>query len=171
MLGKKKCKILKEIRRRIAEENDIPYVTSQCNFQGACKGTCPKCEQELRELEEQLQRRQKLGKAVSISALTAGLLLSATGCPAQPIDEGYSYSEPQEASAIDGHTSPGFPDSAAIDGRFPGTENSDLPLLEGYMPMESTEAEDASECYAIAGMMPLVTEETMELLGDFSFND
>ncbi len=82
MLGKKKCKILKEIRRRVAEENDIPYVTSQCNFQGACKGTCPKCEQELRDLEQQLERRQRLGKVVSVSALTASLLVSATGCPA-----------------------------------------------------------------------------------------
>ena len=44
MLGKLKCKLLKQIRQRIADENDIPYVTSECSHKGACKGTCPKCE-------------------------------------------------------------------------------------------------------------------------------
>ena len=46
MNGKSKCKILKEIRKRIAEENDIAYVTSECQYQGECSGTCPKCEAE-----------------------------------------------------------------------------------------------------------------------------
>ena len=45
MLGKQKCRILKEIRQRIADENDIPYVTRECSFQGNCRGTCPKCDQ------------------------------------------------------------------------------------------------------------------------------
>ena len=36
MNGKSKCKILKDIRRKIAEENDIAYVTSECKYQGDC---------------------------------------------------------------------------------------------------------------------------------------
>ena len=48
MLGKKKCRILKEIRQKIADENDIPYVTHECKFQGECEGTCPRCESELK---------------------------------------------------------------------------------------------------------------------------
>ena len=47
MKGKNKCKILKEIRQKIADENDIPYVTRECTYRGDCKGTCPKCEAEL----------------------------------------------------------------------------------------------------------------------------
>ena len=47
MSGKNKCKILKEIRQKIADENDIPFVTAECQFQGECSGTCPKCEAEL----------------------------------------------------------------------------------------------------------------------------
>ena len=54
MLGKEKCRILKEIRQRIADENDIPWVTQECTHKGSCRGTCPKCESELRELERQL---------------------------------------------------------------------------------------------------------------------
>ena len=85
MLGKQKCKILKEIRQRIADENDIPYVTSECTHKGACKGTCPKCESELRYLEQQLALRQSMGKRVAVAALCAGLAFGAAGCgPKEP---------------------------------------------------------------------------------------
>lgn len=80
MTGKNKCRILKEIRQRIADENDIPYVTRECSFQGECTGTCPRCESELRYLEQQLERRRSLGKRVSVAALCAGIALAATGC-------------------------------------------------------------------------------------------
>ena len=65
MIGKKKCRILKEIRQKIADENDIPYVTQECRFQGECSGTCPKCESELRYLEKQLAARAAAGKRCS----------------------------------------------------------------------------------------------------------
>ena len=66
MLGKQKCKILKEIRQKIADENDIPYVTRECTHQGNCSGTCPRCESELRYLENQLQIRSSLGKKIAV---------------------------------------------------------------------------------------------------------
>ena len=80
MLGKRKCRILKEIRQRIADENDIPYVTRECSFQGDCKGTCPRCESELRYLEQQLALRESLGRRVTLAALCAGMTLSTAGC-------------------------------------------------------------------------------------------
>ena len=49
--GKQTCKILKDIRRQIAEANDIEYITSECQYKGDCTGTCPKCESEVRYLE------------------------------------------------------------------------------------------------------------------------
>ena len=48
--GKQTCKILKEIRRQIAEANDIEFITSECQYLGDCPGTCPKCEAEVRSL-------------------------------------------------------------------------------------------------------------------------
>ncbi len=86
MFGKQKCRILKEIRQRIADENDIPYVTSECGHRGNCSGTCPRCESELRYLERQLALRTALGKRVSVAALCAGLALTAAGCA--PADAG-----------------------------------------------------------------------------------
>ena len=80
MKGKNKCKILKEIRQKIADENDIPYVTRECTYQGECRGTCPKCEAELRYLEQELEKRRRLGKTVAVAAVAAGLSLTMTAC-------------------------------------------------------------------------------------------
>jgi len=80
MNGKAKCKILKEIRRRIAEENDISYAVRECTHQGNCKGTCPRCEAEVRYLEQELEKRRKLGKKVTLAAIAAGLSIGLMGC-------------------------------------------------------------------------------------------
>lgn len=80
MNGKSKCKILKDIRRAIAEENDIEFVTSECKFQGECSGTCPKCEAEVRYLEEQLRKRRQAGKTVAVAGVAAAMMVTAAGC-------------------------------------------------------------------------------------------
>ena len=80
MLGKAKCKILKEIRQKIADENDIPYVTRECTYQGDCSGTCPRCESELRYLEKELEKRERLGKTVAVGALCAGITMGSAAC-------------------------------------------------------------------------------------------
>ncbi|MBD5459317.1 MAG: hypothetical protein HDR26_00010 [Lachnospiraceae bacterium] len=80
MRGKEKCRALKEIRRQIAEANDISLVISECTYQGECRGTCPKCESELRFLERELAIRQGLGKAVAVVGLSTGVCASMTAC-------------------------------------------------------------------------------------------
>lgn len=77
--GKQTCKILKEIRRQIAEANNIEFVTSECRHKGDCAGTCPKCEAEVRYLEQQLRARTLAGKAAVIAGISAGMMLMA-GC-------------------------------------------------------------------------------------------
>lgn len=80
MTGKGKCKILKDIRRKIAEDNDISFITTECRFQGDCTGTCPKCEAELRYLEQELKKRQAAGKAIAVAGIAAALVVGSTGC-------------------------------------------------------------------------------------------
>ncbi|MBE6607500.1 MAG: hypothetical protein E7633_02945 [Ruminococcaceae bacterium] len=80
MNGKKKCKILKEIRRQIAMQNDIEYITSECQHKGDCRGTCPKCEAEVRYLEKELEKRQKLGRTVAVAGIAVALAVSSVGC-------------------------------------------------------------------------------------------
>lgn len=82
MTGKNKCKILKDIRRQIAQENDIALVTSECKYQGDCAGTCPKCEAEVRYLEQELRKRQRAGKAIAVAGIAAALVVSTSGCVA-----------------------------------------------------------------------------------------
>lgn len=78
--GKEKCRILKQIRAEIAKQNDIAWVVEECSHKGNCKGTCPKCEAEVRQLERALERRAALGKTVAVVGISAGLSLSVTGC-------------------------------------------------------------------------------------------
>ena len=79
--GKQTCKILKEIRRQIAEANGIEFATSECRYKGDCLGTCPKCEAEVRYLEQQLRSRSLAGKAVALAGISAGMILM-SGCAA-----------------------------------------------------------------------------------------
>ena len=78
--GKITCEILKKIRSEIAEANQIDYVTEPCTFKGACIGTCPKCEAELRELEHQLAKKQGFPKTALIAGVTLSLLTGVTSC-------------------------------------------------------------------------------------------
>ena len=41
MKGKEICRYLKDIRRRIAEEDHITLEIPECTFEGECHGTCP----------------------------------------------------------------------------------------------------------------------------------
>lgn len=72
--GKSTCRALKEIRRQIAEANDIKYVVEECKYQGNCRGTCPKCEAEVRYLESELSKRRRLGKAVVVAGISMSVL-------------------------------------------------------------------------------------------------
>ena len=140
MSGKSKCRILKEIRRRIAEENDIPYVTHECRFQGECAGTCPRCESELRYLEQQLALRASLGKRVAVAALCAGMAFSAAGCA--PFAPGGSGKGP----------------GSELSGMVPYVENEPTPTPEVFVttgevawPEETAEPQEAPPMIELTG--------------------
>ena len=108
MKGKEKCKILKEIRQKIATENDIPFVTSECKHQGDCRGTCPKCEAELIYLENELAKRRAIGKRVVLAGLVASFAIAGTSCDFENIiNLGAKAGEPLEntSTEIDGDMS------------------------------------------------------------------
>ena len=95
--GKQVCKILKDIRKQIAEENDIEFITSECQHKGDCAGTCPKCEAELRYLESQLARRSAAGFPARLAGIALGMAVVApafTSCDL--IERGDPYMPPLE---------------------------------------------------------------------------
>ncbi len=72
--GKKKCNILRDIRRDIAKANDIPYHSEDCTFEGDCPGTCPKCDEEIRYLQRMIDERREKGLEVVINRVDPGVL-------------------------------------------------------------------------------------------------
>lgn len=71
--GKDICKELKAVRKRIAEENGIELEIPECTYKGPCKGTCPRCESEVRFLENALAQKIKLGKVATVAGLALAL--------------------------------------------------------------------------------------------------
>ena len=71
--GKYKCKQLKAIRKRIADENGIPLEQKECTYEGPCRGTCPHCEAEVRYIEKALTERIRLGRVATVAGLSLGL--------------------------------------------------------------------------------------------------
>ena len=55
--GKEKCEILKAIRAYVAEKYGLDYTPSECNHRGKCRGTCPKCDAELENIQRQLEKK------------------------------------------------------------------------------------------------------------------
>lgn len=108
MNGKRTCSLLKSIRCKIAEQNGIEFSTPECTFQGECKGTCPKCEAELRYLAEELEKLRTSGKRVAVAGIAATMIAtSAAGCARQmpedeftiPLSEGVEKIPENSASA------------------------------------------------------------------------
>ena len=175
--GKEKCRILKEIRAEIARQNDIEWVVSECKHKGNCKGTCPKCEQEVRQLEAALAKREALGKTVAVVGISASIALSVTGCinPFPQTTDGVPMGEvmPPDTSAEETYI--------AIDGAIPPPETETIcdlptagvpaeveteeflmgaPVLEGEfienIPEETSEETTEPETFeAIMGDMPV----------------
>ena len=182
MLGKKKCRILKEIRQKIADENDIPYVTHECKFQGECKGTCPRCESELKYLEKQLAARAAAGKRIAIAALCAGMTFSMAGC-ASPFanDKGGDKSgaedlagmmdEPDEVYVTTGEVAP--PEDTGEEGQEGSTSQGGSTSQEGSTGKEdvscqgnTTGKEDVSGQGSTSGKE---VPEEIELTGDVAY--
>lgn len=67
--GKRICQTLRDIRKRVAEANDIPFEIEECPHKGDCLGTCPKCEAEVSNLMDCLDQRAREGKSVVIDGV------------------------------------------------------------------------------------------------------
>ena len=96
--GKSICNELKAVRRRIADENDIPLQQEECHYEGECDGTCPHCDAELKYLENELARRKGKG----LFAKVAGLALSLVACSPSHRLEGKPPASPDPTDQLMG---------------------------------------------------------------------
>ncbi len=187
--GKEKCRILKQIRAEIARQNDIEWVVSECKHQGECRGTCPRCEYEVRQLEAALARREALGKKVAVVGISAGIALSVSGCanPATPPHgantnpattpqaAGTSAPAPVTDTVTDTTT---MTESMTVTDAATVTESETFPLLEGeteFIDETTAGVPMPPETELMGEPMPPETEEetesdtdveTWELMGD-----
>lgn len=169
MRGKDKCKILREIRKKIAEENDIQLITKDCTYQGECRGTCPKCESEVRYLEAQLAQRQRLGKSAVVAALMAGIAMGATGCaPGGEPESGLQTSTETEQSGGASRIFSFFRGDTEGDVPNPDAEPDDM---TGAVEYTGSDESPESSCEMTEGAVPAESdpEEVIELEGDVEY--
>ena len=98
--GKNRCEYLKEIRKRIATENNIPLEQRECTFKGECSGTCPFCETELRYLEKELHKRKTLGKAVTVAGIALSSVMMFPACGPKTVLEGEPEAPPEPDTTL-----------------------------------------------------------------------
>ncbi len=85
--GKEICKELKAVRRKIAAENDIPLDIPECPHSGPCPGTCPRCESEVRYLENALASRISMGKVATVAGMALALAAPAAVQAQEPVQK------------------------------------------------------------------------------------
>ena len=99
--GKNICKELKAIRKRVADENQIPLEQHECTYDGPCDGTCPRCEAEVRYLEHELHRRMTLGKAAAVAGVAMSLAAFTSCTEGKVYVEGEIEPYPEDTAQVD----------------------------------------------------------------------
>lgn len=128
--GRNICNTLKAIRKQIADANGIEYSPEECHFRGECRGTCPRCEQDVRDLEQKLKIRQMAGKAIKVAGVALGisaLAASATSCSTQ---KGYYSSTPTPSTSSTSTSSTSSTPEKIIPIRFREYTADDSTLLQ-----------------------------------------
>ncbi len=167
MKGKNRCRILKDIRRRIAEENGIEYVTSECKYKGDCLGTCPKCESEVRYLERELEKRRSLGYKVTVAGLAAGITLASTGCSMLGIGENTTLMGEQLTGDVPNYGAESSLEECSVTA---GILDPDDSSSESSMPDPMGQVEASDDEIANIGEIPDDEIESM-LAGDIPVSD
>ena len=128
--GRAICKVLKDVRQKIANENGISYHPEECHHKGECKGTCPGCEKEIRYLEEQLKNKQHSGLGLKVAGIAAGVCVTVLPMAAMVQTESNTSSDLQAKTikndsirAVD--LTNGHPDAVLLRGQVLDKETKD----------------------------------------------
>ena len=175
--GKRTCEILKDVRRKVAQENDIPLVERECTHEGDCRGTCPYCESEVRYLERELSKRRALGKAVTVAGIAvSAMMMGACHSPKTPAPAASNEPEPtveatsqQVQEAADGQEVPPPPrqsDPYEVDGII--EEVGKIPD-----PIENSSGSAPNRCAQIPLQVPYQDDwdEGVVVVGDIEDDD
>ena len=147
-IGKNICNTLKAVRLQIAERNGIDYHPTVCNHEGECAGTCPKCEQEVQYLEQQLNLRRALGKAVSVVGISVGLA-ALSSCRSY-LKAGYLMPYPNTEANEGKLPIKSLKDSTGIERRQLSSNSDDeVEMLSGYIDVSEEPAQFKGGIWAL----------------------
>lgn len=83
-IHKEKCRELKQVRAKMAEDLGIDLHQTECTYEGYCSGTCPKCKSEELRLNAAILKKQMeeadMKRRVTAAGLTTVAALCLTGC-------------------------------------------------------------------------------------------
>lgn len=132
-MHKERCKKLKEIRKKIADKIGVDLHQTECTYEGKCSGTCPKCQQEERQLNQALLTKGAL--ATGALAMSVSLV----GCTIQePMDGDVQVQDPMvttedylEGGIIYEGAETYNPDEVEYEGMAVPVDDEELQELEG----------------------------------------
>lgn len=138
-LHKEKCKELKQMRAKMAEDLGIDLKQRECTYEGYCSGTCPKCKSEELALNAAILKKQMEEANLKVRVAAAGLTTVAAVCLL-----GCGGTE-LFSNDLEGATQPGPNDVVYETGDWEGGEE----VLEGDVVLDTEYVDDGcvdTEC-------------------------
>ena len=166
--GRAICKVLKDVRQKIANENGISYHPEECHHKGECTGTCPGCEKEIRYLEEQLKNKQHSGLGLKVAGIAAGVCVSVL--PMMAMVQPERKSNPEQKTPVVKEDSVkvvdltnGHPDAVLLRGKVFDTKTKE-PIIGAVVESKDTKKGDVTDIEGGYAVKALPTD-TLEVRG------
>ena len=166
--GRAICKVLKDVRQKIANENGISYHPEECHHKGECTGTCPGCEKEIRYLEEQLKNKQHSGLGLKVAGIAAGVCVTVLPMAAMVQTESNTSSDLQAKTikndsikAVD--LTNGHPDAVLLRGKVFDTKTKE-PVIGAVVESMDTKKGAVTDVEGEYAVKTLLTD-TLEVRG------
>lgn len=166
--GRVICKVLKDVRQKIANENGISYHPEECHHKGECTGTCPGCEKEIRYLEEQLKNKQHSGLGLKVAGIAAGVCVTVLPMAAMVQTES-KISPDLQAKTIKNDSiravdlTNGHPDAVLLRGKVFDTKTME-PIIGAVVGSQDTKKGDVTDIEGDYAVKALPTD-TLEVRG------
>lgn len=166
--GRTICKVLKDVRQKIANENGISYHPEECHHKGECTGTCPGCEKEIRYLEEQLKNKQHSGLGFKVAGIAAGVCVTVLPMAAMVQTES-KISPDFKAKTIKNDSiravdlTNGHPDAVLLRGKVFDTKTME-PIIGAVVGSQDTKKGDVTDIEGEYAVKALPTD-TLEVRG------
>ena len=166
--GRTICKVLKDVRQKIANENGISYHPEECHHKGECTGTCPGCEKEIRYLEEQLKNKQHSGLGMKVAGIATGVCVTVLPMAAMVQTES-KISPDFKAKTIKNDSiravdlTNGHPDAVLLRGKVFDTKTKE-PIIGAVVGLKDTKKGDVTDIEGEYAVKALLTD-TLEVRG------